>query len=99
MKSKPEVFPEANISHVIKKLQSFAAKYKSFDEYLIDLHRKMDKNGNGTIEFEELIIGLRELGFNLSYQEAYTVMRYFDKDENWKLSLKELHEGLGGAKE
>lgn len=73
-----------------------ATKYPSLDEFLVDLIRKLDKNGNGVIEFEELAAGLKELGFNLSYQEIYTLMRYFDKDQNWKLDIRELFVGLGG---
>lgn len=96
MKSKPEIFKEADITHIIERLKKLATKYKSLDEFLVDLIRKLDVNGNGVIDFQELTLGLRDLGFNLSYQEIYTLMRYFDKDENFKLDLKELYVGLGG---
>jgi len=61
------------------------------------LLKKLDKNGNGTVEYEELVSGLKDLGFDLSYQEAYTVMRYFDTSGNWKLSMKDLYEGIRHA--
>lgn len=80
MKSKPESFPEADISYVIERLKKMATKFPSLDDFLIDLVRKLDVNGNGVIEFSELVSGLKNLGFNLSYQEVYTLMRYFDKD-------------------
>lgn len=50
------------------------------------------------IEFEELQIGLKELGFELSLQEQYTLFRHFDKGGDWKLSMKDLWEGLGGKR-
>lgn len=98
MKSKPEVFQEADIEYVITKLKQKAAEYKSLDLFLIDLIKKLDKNKNQRIEFEELVEGLKEMGFNLSYQECYTLMRYFDTDGNWLLSMEELFVGLGGNK-
>jgi len=48
-------------------LREHSKKYKSFEEYLIDLLKKLDKNGNGTVEYEELVSGLKDLGFNLTY--------------------------------
>lgn len=80
MKSKPENFPEADIAYVIERLKKMATKYPSLDQFLVELVKKLDVNGNGVIEFEELATGLKNLGFNLSYQEVYTLMRYFDKD-------------------
>ena len=93
------MFPEADITFVIEKLKKMATNYPTLDNFLVDLLKKMDKNQNGCIEFEELIVGLQELGFTCNYQEAYTLMRYFDTDENWQLNLKELFEGLGGKRE
>lgn len=53
---------------------------------------------NSLIEFEELTHGLAELGFVLSLQEQYALFRYFDSSGDWKLSMKELWEGLGGKR-
>lgn len=41
---------------------------------------------------------MRRLGFDLTYQELYTLMRYFDTNGDWKLSLKEMFVGLGGKR-
>lgn len=51
MKSKPDVFKEADIAYIIERLKNLASKYKSLDEFLIDLIRKLDVNGNGVIDF------------------------------------------------
>lgn len=37
MKSKPEVFKEADVSHVLVRLRKFADNYPSFDAFLVDL--------------------------------------------------------------
>lgn len=98
MKSKPEVFKEADIEFVLDRLKKKAKEFKSLDEFLVTLIKKLDKNKNAMVEFEELIEGMRDLGYNLSYQEFYTLMRYFDTDGNWLLSLEELFVGLGGSR-
>ena len=55
--------------------------FKTYDEFLVNLVKRLDKNKNGFIEFEELTDGLNELlllmlpfrlffirlGFNLTY--------------------------------
>lgn len=57
----------------------------------------MDKNGNGYIELNELADGFKSIGFNLTYQELHTLMREFDTNGDFRLNLKELFVGLGGA--
>ena len=37
--------------------------FKTYDEFLISLVKKLDKNKNGFIEFEELSEGLKEFIF------------------------------------
>lgn len=44
-----------------------ASKYPTMEAFLVDLIRRLDKNGSGFIEFEELCAGLKEMDFNLSY--------------------------------
>lgn len=56
----------------------------------------MDKTGKGIVDFNDLVVGLKQLGFNLTYQEIYTLMRFFDLDENWKFHIKEFFVALGG---
>ena len=34
--------------------------FKSFDEFLISLVKRLDKNKNGSVEFDELTDGLKE---------------------------------------
>lgn len=94
MKERPNVFPEANIDSVLQKLRTYAKKYNSNEEFAIQLFKRLDKNANGFIEFDELFTGLKELDVNLTIQEIYTIMRKFDTDGNFKLSMEELFNGL-----
>ena len=66
-KSKPDVFVEADISKVLRRLKDFSKGYNSFEDYLIDLIKYLDSNNNGVICFDELVVGLKNLGINLSY--------------------------------
>lgn len=67
MKSKPEVFKEADIEFVLDKLKKKAKEYKSLEDFLVVFVKKLDKNKNAKIEFEELVDGLRDMGYNLTY--------------------------------
>ncbi|EGR27327.1 flagellar microtugule protofilament ribbon protein, putative [Ichthyophthirius multifiliis] len=98
MKSKPEVFREADIEQVLIRLKKFASKYNSYENFLIDIIKHVDKNNKGIVEFNDLVVGMKKLGFNLTYQEIYTLMRYFNLTEDWKLCMKELYVSLGGKR-
>ena len=98
MATKKDIFKTADIQQILAQLRDMSLKYRSYDDFLIHLVKVLDANKNGTIEFDEFVKGMSVLGFNLSYQEVYTLMRYFDKDRDFKLSMKEFYEGMGGAK-
>lgn len=59
MEDNPEIFPEANIARVINKIKKGASGYNSLQEYVIELMRQLDKNGDGQISFDEFTSGLR----------------------------------------
>lgn len=65
---------------------------------MVNLIKNIDKNGKGVIDFNDLVVGLKKLGYNLTYQEIYTLMRYFDLNEEWKLNVREVFNALGGKK-
>ena len=67
MKSKPEVFREADINHVLDRIRQLASKYNSLEEFLVELVRNLDHDQTGTIDFEQFSTGMRNLGFNLTY--------------------------------
>jgi len=94
MRERPDVFKEVNIDKVLEKLRSFAKKYNSNEQFAIQLFKKLDKNGNGYIDFEELYTGLKALDVNLTVQEMYTIMKRFDSNGDFKLSMEELFNGL-----
>lgn len=66
-----------------------AARSKSHEEFAIQLFKKLDKNNSGFVEFDELYVGLKELDIPLTVQEQYTIMRRFDSNGDFKLSMEE----------
>ncbi len=60
MEDNPDQFPEANIDIIINKIKKGAQAYNSLQEYVIALMRKLDRNGDGVIDFAEFTQGLRE---------------------------------------
>lgn len=94
MKERPEIFKEVNIDKILDKLRIFANRSKSNEEFAIGLFKKLDKNNSGFIEFDELYVGLKELDITLTVQEQYTIMRRFDSNGDFKLSMEELFNGI-----
>jgi len=94
MKERPHIFKEANIEAVVDRIRSFAKKYPSNEEFAIDLFRKLDKNQNDYIDFDELYEGIKSMDVKLTVQQLYTIMRRFDTNGDFKLSLEEFYNGL-----
>ena len=59
MEDNCDVFPESNLDLVIMKIKKQARNYPSLQAYAVDLLKKLDKNDDGVINFEEFTQGLR----------------------------------------
>lgn len=60
------------------------------------MFKSIDKNGNRQIDMEELYYGLRALGLTLTEEEAFEVLKVFDKDKNGNISFDEFLRALKG---
>jgi len=58
MKSKPEVFKEADVDHVLEKIKKRADNYPTYDDFLVDVTKKLDKTGKVYIDFNQLQDGI-----------------------------------------
>lgn len=54
----------------------------------------IDRNKNQFIEFDELVYGLKDMGINVNYAEAFTLLKKFDTNKDFRLDVRELFEGL-----
>lgn len=59
MEDNPDVFPEASVAQIMAKIKKPAARHGNLQAYAIDLLKKLDKDQNGVISFEEFTNGLR----------------------------------------
>ncbi len=59
MEDNPDLFPEASIENVLRKIKKGYTQYKNLQEYVIALIAFLDKNGDGVISFEEFCNGLK----------------------------------------
>jgi hypothetical protein len=59
MEDNPDVFPEASVDAIMAKIKKPAFKHANLQAYAIDLLKRLDKNQNGVISFEEFTAGLR----------------------------------------
>jgi hypothetical protein len=53
MEDNPDQFPEASTDSVIRKIKQGASAYSSLQDYVIDLMKKLDTNGDGFLSQEE----------------------------------------------
>jgi len=94
MKENPEIFQEANIDNVLDKLFSHRKNFKNNEDFAVNLFKALDKKKAGSIEFVELFDGLKEMNIPLTIQEQYTLMRKFETNGDFKLSMDALYNGL-----
>ena len=59
MEDNSDSFPEASLDKILAKIKKPANKYPSLQAYAIELLKRLDKDGNGSISFEELKNGLK----------------------------------------
>eukprot|EP01063_Lacrimia_lanifica_P002415 TRINITY_DN11275_c0_g1_i1.p1 TRINITY_DN11275_c0_g1~~TRINITY_DN11275_c0_g1_i1.p1 ORF type:complete len:376 (+),score=151.95 TRINITY_DN11275_c0_g1_i1:108-1235(+) len=58
--------------------------------------RQLDKNGDGTMEPEELDHGLREFGVDLTPGELKVLCKYFDRNSDGRISVEEFNHTVRG---
>ncbi len=65
-----------------KLVRTLRGKLSAEGSGFVDIARKfkaMDLDGNGTIDFDEFMHGLREMDMDPGEEKAYSLFRYFDK--------------------
>lgn len=94
MEDNYDIFPQASIDKVMEKIKSGALSYPSLQDYAIDLIRRLDKNGDDIISFDEFKDGLAELKIFLSAHEVNTLLRVFDHNQDGHVSVEEFYNYL-----
>ena len=94
MEDNPDLFPEASIENVLRKIKKGYTQYKSLQEYVIALISFLDKNGDGVISFEEFCNGLKSMNIFVTNHEEHTLMRRFDKNGDGVISMEEFYNTL-----
>lgn len=89
-----DVFPQASFDLVMEKIKSGAACYPSLQDYAIELIRRLDKNGDEVISFDEFKDGLKSLNIFLNDHEANTLLRVFDHNKDGHVSVEEFYNTL-----
>lgn len=94
MEENPDLYPEADINYILTKIKKGADKYTSLQEYVVELIRKLDKNGDGVISFEEFTAGLKSMNIFITNHEEHELMRIFDHNKDGKISMEEFYNTL-----
>lgn len=99
MEDNCEVFPQASIDLVLEKIKSGAFSYPSLQDYVIALLKKLDKNGDEVISFDEFKDGLKCMKIFLTDHEVSTMLRVFDHNGDGKISMEEFYNTLASGAE
>lgn len=59
MEDNPDIFPQASIANVIRKIKRGASAHSNLQAYVISLIKSLDKNNDGAISFKEFCDGLK----------------------------------------
>jgi Ca2+-binding EF-hand superfamily protein len=60
----------------------------SQNDQLITVFNNWDKNRSGSIDVNELANAVRELGENITDEDAYMMVQMFDKDQSGTIDLQ-----------
>ena len=90
------------MSDILKLLENMKQQLKKrgAQEFrgLARVFRNMDSfDSNQKIDAEEFFSGLREIGWDVSQEDADTLMKFLDKDGDWRVSLTEFLVGVRGT--
>jgi hypothetical protein len=59
MEDNPDIFPQASLNAVVAKIKKGGQAFKSLQDYVVSLIGKLDKDGNGVLNFKEFTDGLK----------------------------------------
>jgi Ca2+-binding EF-hand superfamily protein len=97
MTDNDEVFPESSLDEIIRKIKSGQRRYPSLQQYVIELIKVLDKNGDNLISFDEFSAGMKKMGVVLTDHEIHVLVRKFDHNKDGKISMEEFYNTLAAT--
>lgn len=89
-----EVFPESSLQYILNKVKKGQTSYSSLQEYVIELIKVLDKNGDNLISFDDFSAGMKKMGIHLTDHEIHILLRFFDHNKDGKISMEEFYNAL-----
>lgn len=97
MEDNNNIFPEASVDELIKKIKIKGTSFSNLQEYAIHLMKTLDKNNDGFVDVNEFSAGLKDMGIFCSKHEEHCLMRKFDVNGDNKISMEEFYNCLAAA--
>lgn len=97
MEDNANVFPEAAVDEIIKKIKLRGAGFSNLQEYAIHLMKTLDKNNDGFVDVKEFSAGLKQMDIFVSQHEEHTLLRKFDTNQDGKISMEEFYNCLAAS--
>jgi calcium-dependent protein kinase len=79
---------------LLKRIRQGAEKFKSLDDFVRYLFEKLDTDGSGALSFNELSVGLTNMGIEISNKEKHALMKKLDSDADGEIAYDEFYRGL-----
>jgi len=89
-----DIFPEADLLQVFRKIKKAAAAYNTMQEFAIQLLRKLDPKGTGMCRLDDLFAGLQQMNVFLTSHEQHLVIRKFEVEQSGQLAMEDFYNSL-----
>lgn len=86
--------PKVNVDHVLRRIRQGAESFASVDEFVKYLFLKLDTDGSGALSFNELSVGLTNMGIQITQKEKHALMQKLDDDADGEIGYDEFYKGL-----
>jgi len=85
--NRPNVFTSCDTNYVFAQIRDIALKYASMNDFAKEFINKLDPNREQDVDFQVLFTRLTEQGIKLSYSEAFTLLRTYDRNGDLRCNI------------
>ncbi|CAG9315274.1 unnamed protein product [Blepharisma stoltei] len=97
MEERPNDFPQASYPQILKKIMRYSKSYGSAQTFLIEMLKNIDPKLGKEIEYKHFLDAIEGLGVKLTFQEEASLLRKWQKKDNFIINIEEAYNALLNA--